>query len=165
MCSQRTTAKPSDFEALARLAKEFHDALPGLDNSAALDKAYQAFSLAFLGCRFPDTAQGQANRESAAPALLRIVTREYVKRQVELEQRRHDLTGSWTLWMCSQESGKDFLVATGTEAAIRGRMHLEASLNRDVWLITPTGAKELPSATAGSDELDADTRVSPAPGC
>jgi len=74
----------TDFEGLKRMAKEFHESLPALDHEG-LESGMKAFGLAYLGCTFPDNMLGQANRLAGAPALLRIVTREYVARQIELD--------------------------------------------------------------------------------
>lgn len=74
----------TDFEGLKRMAREFHDALPTL-NRDELENAFKAFGLALLGCDFPDNAMGEANRLAGAPALFRIVSREYTHRQIELD--------------------------------------------------------------------------------
>lgn len=74
----------TDFDGLKRMAKEFHEAAPTL-NRDELDNAFKAFGLGYLGCEFPDDVQGHANREAGAPALFRIVQREYLTRQLALD--------------------------------------------------------------------------------
>lgn len=74
----------TDFEELKRMAKEFNDAMPTLDREG-LENGMKAFSLACLGCEYPDTLVGHANRDAEAPALFRIVSRAYIARQSELD--------------------------------------------------------------------------------
>lgn len=73
----------TDWEGLKRMSKEFFDALPLLDE-AGLENGFKAFSLAYLGCRFPDDALGRSRELAAAPALMKIVSRQYFNRMHEL---------------------------------------------------------------------------------
>lgn len=50
----------------------------------------------------------------------------------------------WRLWMCDQESGKDFLHEWGPESEMRASMATHFSHDRDVWLVDPNGKKHLP---------------------
>lgn len=77
----------TDWEGLKRMSKEFFDALPSLDE-AGLENGFKAFSLAYLGCRFPDDALGRSRELAAAPALMRIVSRQYFSRLHELVPRQ-----------------------------------------------------------------------------
>lgn len=73
----------TDWEGLKRMSKEFFDALPSLDE-IGLENGFKAFSLAYLGCEFPDNALGRANELAGAPALMNIVSRHYFARLNEL---------------------------------------------------------------------------------
>ena len=74
----------TDFDGLKRMARELLDALPALDHDG-VENGLKAFGLAYLGCEFPDDLRGRANRDAAAPALFRIVQREVLQRQIELD--------------------------------------------------------------------------------
>lgn len=84
----------TDFEGLKRMAKEFNDAMPTLDREG-LENGMKAFGLACLGCEYPDTLIGRANRDAGAPALFRIVNSAYIARQIELDGTG-GITGSKT---------------------------------------------------------------------
>ena len=79
-----TASIQSDFEGLKRMASEFHKALPTL-NDDELENGMKCFSLAYLGCEFPNDVRGRANQDAGAPALLRIVSRKYLDRKLQLE--------------------------------------------------------------------------------
>lgn len=76
----------SDFEGLKKIASEFHKALPTL-NEEELENSWKCFGLAYLGCEFPDDVRGRANRDAGAPALLRIVSRDYLDRKLALDAK------------------------------------------------------------------------------
>ena len=52
--------------------------------------------------------------------------------------------GTWNLWACAQDSGRDYWVASGSGPEMRLRLANEAAHSRDVWLIAPDGTKHLP---------------------
>ena len=74
---------PTDYAGLRKMAGEFIKALPDLNIEQA-DNGMKCFGLAYLGCKFPDDVLGRCNRDAGAPALLRIVSREYMTREIEL---------------------------------------------------------------------------------
>ena len=73
----------TNFDGLKRMSKEFFDAMPTA-NLEELENGMKCFGLAYLGCEFPDDVRGRCERDAAAPALLRIVTRAYLDRQIQL---------------------------------------------------------------------------------
>jgi len=79
----------TDFEGLKQMASEFHKALPTL-NEDELENSWKCFGLAYMGCEFPDDLRGRTNRDASAPALLRIVSRDYLQRKLELDARPDD---------------------------------------------------------------------------
>ena len=74
----------TDFNSLKKMAKEFFDAVHSL-NRDELENAFKAFGLAYIGCEYPDDFMGNIDREANAPALFRIVQREYLARIIDLE--------------------------------------------------------------------------------
>jgi hypothetical protein len=78
------TTIETNFDGLKRMSKEFIDALPTL-NSEGLENGFKAFGLAYLGCEFTNDDLGKINRDSAAPALFRVISDLYLKRMAEIE--------------------------------------------------------------------------------
>lgn len=74
----------TDFEGLKKMASEFCKALPTLNLEEA-ENGMKCFGLAYLGCEHPDDLRGRANRDAGAPALLRIVSKEYMKYEWKLK--------------------------------------------------------------------------------
>lgn len=72
-----------DFEELKKMTAEFVRAMPTL-NLEELDNGMKCFGIAYLGCEFPDDIIGNANRNAAAPAIFRIVSKLYMDREWEL---------------------------------------------------------------------------------
>ena len=82
------SAIQTDFEGLKRMSSEFVKAMPTL-NLDELDNGMKCFGIAYLGCDFADDLMGRANREAGAPALFRLVSHLYMKRELELLDIAH----------------------------------------------------------------------------
>ena len=71
----------TDWEGLKRIAAEFCRAAKDA-NEDELENGYKCFGLAWLSCNeFPGGLLGRVAKEAEHPALMRIVTTEYMKRR------------------------------------------------------------------------------------
>ncbi|MFK4706062.1 hypothetical protein ABIC83_002901 [Roseateles asaccharophilus] len=75
----------TDYEGFKRLASEFLQAAPTLD-LAGLDNGHKCLNLAYLGCEFGNGPFAETNRMAGAPAIMRLATKAYLARELELEQ-------------------------------------------------------------------------------
>jgi len=59
----------------------------------------------------------------------------------------------WHLWLCAEASGSERPIGHGDERTMRESMQKHADSGRDVWLVSPDGAKHLPAQNAAMLEL------------
>jgi len=74
------------YEDFKRLTKDFFDALPTATDPEQIEAGMKCVGLAYLGIQWDDTSpMDNIHRLVGAPAVLRLVTKLGIIRQVELE--------------------------------------------------------------------------------